>query len=281
MNQRLLRAWAGTDRLSSLRPDKLAALPITKASAELALFVAGVDVPAALGDFPLAERRGDRWHAPIAILPTARGAIVCDRHDAAADDPQRVCWPDDSSYHLVRSIPRTSGLTKRASWLDVGCGSAFAMAERPEAAERRVGIDVNPRAAAYAKQHADIRCADATSFDPGEAFELVTCNPPIPDGDGPVWRGASAEIVRAMIATAGRLVAPNGLAIIHAALEALTPLAGHVVIVGYTPPGERAFGVAWWQPDGESQQIVAHRALTSDRPHIDWTDRDAALAGAL
>jgi SAM-dependent methyltransferase len=275
--QRLLRAWAGTDRLSALRPDKLAALPITKASAELALFVAGVDVPTRFGDFPLAERRGDHWHARVAILPTARGSIICDRHDAPADDPERVCWPDDSSYHLVRSIPPG----KRSSWLDVGCGSAFAMAERPEAAGRRVGIDVNPRAVAYAKQHADVRCADAASFDPGETFELVTCNPPIPDGDGPIWRGASAEIVRAMIATAGRLVAPNGLAIIHAALEALTPLAGDVVIVAYTPPGERAFGVAWWQPDGEPRQIVGHRALSTERPHIDWTDRDAALAGAL
>ncbi|HEX4450890.1 MAG TPA: class I SAM-dependent methyltransferase [Kofleriaceae bacterium] len=277
MTRRLLRAWAGTDRISALRADKLAALPITKASAELALFVAGVDVPASLGDFPLAERRGDHWHAAVAILPTARGAIVCDRHDAPADDPERVCWPDDSSYHLARSIP----LGKRASWLDVGCGSAFAMAERPEAAERRVGIDVNPRAAAYAKRHADVRCADATSFDPGETFELVTCNPPIPGGDGPIWRGASAETVRAMIATAGRLVAPTGLAIVHAALEALTDLRGDATIVVYTPAGERAFGVAWWQPAGQTRQIIARRALSTERPHIDWTDRDAALAGAL
>jgi Methyltransferase small domain len=277
ITQKLLRAWAGTDRLSALQPARLSSLPITKASAELALFVAGVDVPVALGDFSLAERRGDRWHAPVAILPTARDAIICDRHDAPADDPERVCWPDDSSYHLVRSIPPG----RRATWLDVGCGSAFAMAERPEAAERRVGVDVNPRAAAFAKRHAEIRCADATSYSAGETFELVTCNPPIPDGDGPIWRGASAQTVRAMIATAGRHVAPTGLAVVHAALEVLTDLAGDVVIVVYTPADERAFGVAWWQPDGESRQIVAHRALTPDRPHIDWTDRDAALAGAL
>jgi SAM-dependent methyltransferase len=277
ITQRLLRAWAGTDRLSALQPTRLAALPVTKASAELALFVAGIDVPLELGDFPHAERRGDRWHAPVAILPTARGAIVCDRHDAPADDPERVCWPDDSSYHLVRSIPPG----RRASWLDVGCGSAFAMAERPEAAERRAGVDVNPRAVAYAQQHADARCADATSFDAGETFELVTCNPPIPDGAGPVWRGASTAIVRAMIATAGKHVAPGGLAIVHAALELLHELRGDVVTVAYTPADARAFGVAWWQPDGESRQIVARRALSTERPHIDWTDRDAALAGAL
>jgi SAM-dependent methyltransferase len=265
--------------LSALQPDRLAALPVTKASAELALFVAGVDVPAALVDVSdpdLVRARGELLHARVAILPTARGVIVCDRHDAV-NDADRVCWPDDSSYHLVRSIPPG----RRASWLDVGCGSAFAMAERPEAAERRVGVDVNARAVAYAARHADVRCADATSFSAGETFELVTCNPPIPGGDGPLWRGTSAEIVRAMIATAGTHVAPHGLAIVHAALEALTELDGEVAIAVYTPPGERAFGVAWWQPGGESRQIVSRRALSAERPHIDWTDRDAALAGAL
>src|SRR6185312_3224345 len=194
LTRRALAAWAGTDRLSALDPMRLASLPVTRASAELALFVAGVDVPLAWIDPALHELAGAR----VAILPTARGAIVCDRHDAAAS-PDRVCWPDDSSYHLARAIPPG----RRASWLDLGCGSAFAMLERPELADRLVAVDVNPRAALLARLGAklsgvdrlDVIQADAATFAPGERFELVTCNPPIPDGDGPRWRGATREVV--------------------------------------------------------------------------------------
>jgi SAM-dependent methyltransferase len=286
LTQRALRAWAGTDRLSALQPERLARLPITMASTELALFVAGVDVPILdpADDDMFCERRGELTHARVALLPTAHGIVICDRHDARVDDPLRVCWPDDSSYHLARAIPPG----RRAGWLDVGCGSGFAVLERPQLADACIGVDVNPRAVTLAKlgamiSHARLlpRHADATTFDAGEMFELVTCNPPIPDGDGPIWRGASAEIVRAMIATAGKHVAPGGLAVVHAALELLRELPGDVVTVAYTPEDARAFGIAWWQPDGEARQIVAHRALSTDRPHIDWTDRDAALAGAL
>jgi SAM-dependent methyltransferase len=280
IGRRALAAWAGTDRLPLLDPARLAAMPVTRASAELALFVAGVDVPLAWIDPELHELA----RARVAILPTARGVIVCDRHDAA-DSPDRVCWPDDSSYHLARSIPPG----RRASWLDLGCGSAFAMLERPELAERLVAVDVNPRAADFARLGAKLSGvdrlelieADATTFDPGERFELVTCNPPIPGAAGPQWRGASADVVGGMIARAGALVAPGGLVVVHAALEALDTLRGETTVVAYTPEGVRGFGVAWWQPDGEARQILARRALTTDRPHITDGDRHAALAGEL
>ncbi|HEY3802058.1 MAG TPA: methyltransferase [Kofleriaceae bacterium] len=280
ITQRALAAWAGIDRISALDPVRLAALPVTRASAELARFVAGVDVPLAW----IAPELAELSQACVAILPTARGVIVCDRHDAA-DSPDRVCWPDDSSYHLARSIPAG----RRASWLDLGCGSAFAMLERPELAERLVAVDVNPRAADFARRGAalsgvdrlEVIEADATTFDPGERFELVTCNPPIPGGGGPIWRGASTEIVRRMVANAGRLVAPGGLVVVHAALDVLADLPGDSTVVAYTPDGTQAFGVAWWSPGGEPRQILTRRVLTTDRPHIDHSDRQAALAGEL
>jgi len=275
ITQRALRAWAGTDRLSALDPARLAGLPITKASELLALFVAGVDVAGV--DSELVEGS----HARVSVLPTARGVIVCDRADAS-DEPHRVCWPDDSSYHLVKSIPPG----RRASWLDLGCGSAFAMLERPELADRLVAVDVNPRAVHYARLGArlsgldrlEVIEADATTFDPGERFELVTCNAPMPDTPGAIWRGADREIVRGMIQRAGELVAPGGLLVVHSQLDAVPSLAG--TSVAYTPAGARAFAITWWSP-GEPDRVLGRRALTSDRPHLDHADRDAARAGEL
>jgi SAM-dependent methyltransferase len=173
--------------------------------------------------------------------------------------------------------------------LDLGCGSAFPMLERPELADRLVGVEVNSNTAGFARYGAqlsgverlDVICVDATTFDPGERFELVTCNAPIPEIAGPIWRAASADVVRGMIANAGRLVAPGGLVVVHAALEAIEALPGESIIVVYTPAGTRPFGVAWWRPDAESRQILARRALTPDRPHLDAADRDAARAGTL
>ena len=292
ISQRALRAWAGTDRLSALSLDRLAALPITRASAELALLVAGVDVPAAfLGPLDedledLIEHRGELVHARVAVLPTARGVIVCDRADAA-DSPDRVCWPDDSSYHLARAIPPG----RRASWLDLGCGSAFAMLERPELASRIVGVEINPRAVRDARlgaklsgvERLELFEADATQLDPGERFELVTCNPPMPahEASGPRWRVADDATVRRMIARAGELVAPGGLVVVHAALGAIDELPGESILVAYTPEDERQFGVMWWSPDGEPRKSLGRRALTPDRPHLDSADRDAARAGTL
>lgn len=272
ITQRALRAWAGTDRLSALDPVRLAALPVTKASAELARFVAGLDVP-------VDDLDAELVHARVSVLPTARGVIVCDRADAP-EDLHRVCWPDDSSYHLVKSIPPG----RRASWLDLGCGSAFAMLERPELADRLVAVDVNPRAVAHARLGAklsrldrlEVICADATTFDPGERFELVTCNAPMPDAAGAIWRGAEREVVRRMIARAGELVAPGGLVVVHSQLDVVPSLAG--TSVAYTPAGSPTFGVTWWP---ELHRVLARRALTPDRPHLDHADRDAALAGEL
>jgi SAM-dependent methyltransferase len=296
ITRRALAAWAGTDQISRLagpaNGQRLARLPLTPASRLLALLVAGVEIPAIDGapaELPgeLLEVRGDHVRSRVAVLPTARGVCVCDRWDAPQGDVELVQWPDDSSYHLARAIPTG----RRDRWLDLGCGSAFAALERPELATRIVGVEINARAVSYARlgaalsgiAHLDVIEADATVYD-GGPFDLVTCNPPIPfvQPSGPRWHAATIDIVRAMIARAGRLVAPGGLVVVHAALEPILAVAGgERIVVAYTPADRAQFGVLWWRPDADERHVVARRPLTMDRPHLEPIDRDAALAGTL
>ena len=58
---------------------------------------------------------GNEVHAEVAILPAGPSLVVCDRHDAAPTS-DRVCWPDDSSYHLAGSLPPG----RHAAWFDLG-----------------------------------------------------------------------------------------------------------------------------------------------------------------
>lgn len=291
---RALAAWAGTDRLAAL-PPRLPALRAREpvpAAAALALFVAGAELAAdrcralpldALLEAGLLERGGAAVRAPAAVLPLGRGLLVCDRADAP-EGPALVCWPDDSSHHTAGAVPPG----RRARWLDLGCGSAFAAIARPEAAARLAGVDLNPRAVAHARlglalsgiEHAEIVCGDAAG-DHGAA-ELITCNAPIPgDPHAAIWRRTDAGFLARLAAAIPARLAPGGLAIVHAAREALpAELPGERVFVAYAP-GAPAFGVLWWRPDAPARAITAYRELTAARPHLDARDReDAAAAGA-
>ena len=66
----------------------------------------------------------------------------------------------------------------------------------------------------------------------------------------------------------------------------LTDNWGELVLVAYTPAdhalgGGREFAVAWWRPDAAPCRVLARRELAPARPHVDHTDREAALAGTL
>ena len=273
LTSRALAAWAGTDRLSAL-PAPLPA-PTTPASALLALFVAGAEVPAARVPGELAELvdiAGDRARARLSILPLGRSLIVCDRLDTH-DGLEIVCWPDDSSYHLALAIPPG----RRASWLDLGCGSAFAPLYRPELATHIVATDVNARAVRYAAlgaalsgvSHLACHISDLGAAVHG-TFELVTCNAPIPPPGDP--------FIARMLTDARTLVAPGGMVIVHAVLDALLPALcehrGDRVIARYTPDGvARHFGVAWWRPDAGDRLIARDVELTPARPHVTHLDR--------
>jgi SAM-dependent methyltransferase len=291
---RALAAWAGTagiDRLAAL-PPRLPALRAREpvpAAAALALFVAGAELAVdrcralpldALFEAGLLERAGAAVRARVAVLPLGRGLLVCDRADAPAA-PELVCWPDDSSHHTAGALPPG----RRARWLDLGCGSAFAPLARPDAAARITGVDLNPRAAGHARlglalsgiEHAEIVLGDAAAEH--GAADLVTCNAPIPgDPHAAMWRRTDAGFLARLAAAIPARLSPGGLAIIHTAREALpADLPGERVFVAYAP-GAPSFGVLWWRPDAPARAAFAYRELTAARPHLDPRDRDDALA---
>jgi hypothetical protein len=304
LSPRALAAWVGSDRISALPAllGKVAGAPVTRGSALLALFVAGDSVPIEIAPHLDELHRHDlvaiadgRARARVAILPLGPSLLVCDRLDTS-DGLDVVCFPDDSSYHLALALP----LASRRPWLDLGCGSAFAALLRPELARSIVGADLNARAAHYARLgcalsgHAHIAVVEADLGDgvPAElrgSCEIVSCNAPIPQPVGSPYRGhwrlTDSSFVERLFAGARAFVAPDGLVVVHAAIDALAPvieeLPGHRVVVEYTPEGVRGFAVAWWRPDGEERLVRARRLLTEWRPHITHEDRIAAMARTL
>jgi len=269
---RALAAWAGTARIAALpaRLDEMPAHPPTPAGAILALFVGGAEVardqlraPTALHalmdaliEHELVEHSGDHVRARVAIVPLGPALLVCDRMDAPIER-DLVCWPDDSSHHLATAIPPG----RRADWLDLGCGSAFAPLARPELATRIMGVDINERAVRYARLGAELSGIShiaASLGDVGascEPAELVTCNAPIPDppradqvpvGGQPatppgtdryraaeafptaaipeIWRTAEPGFFDRLWPALRRAVQPGGMIVVHGACEAVLPV---------------------------------------------------------
>lgn len=307
LSPRALAAWAGTARLSAL-PARLDALPApeTPAAAVLALFVAGAELARdrlrtvqgatieQLIACELLDREADRLRSRVAILPLGSALLVCDRLDAAIER-NLVCWPDDSSHHLATAIPPG----RRAAWLDLGCGSAFAPLVRPELASRIAGVDINPRAVRYAQLGSALSGIAHLTASPGdigdahEAADLVTCNAPMPPDDRgdrlrsampEVWRRADPDFFARLWPALRRAVRPGGLIVVHGACSAVLPALadapGERVVVSYTPDGVPGFAVAWWRPDAPVHLATARRALTPDRPHLDPRDRADALGAS-
>jgi len=326
LTARGLAAWSGTDRLAGL-PARLGVLTArvpTPAAALLALFVGGAEIAQSMLRIPgtlldeliahdLVECSVGCLRARVAIVPLARALLVCDRHDAASER-DRVCWPDDSSYHLATAVPPG----RRPDWLDVGCGSAFAALSRPELGIRITGLDITERAVRYARvgaalsgitHLAALRC-DVGAVGAGhEVAELVTCNAPIPEaglavppgtpalpeaGSGPsappsrgrpaataeVWRHADPGLFERLWPALRNAVRSGGTIVVHAAADTVLPALraadGERVVVTYTPDTVRGFAVAWWRPDAPDRFAATHRALTPERPHIDTRDLEDA-----
>ncbi len=302
INPRALAAWAGTNRLSALaaRLPALEARPLVPAAAPLALLVAGTAVPRALlrhlGEAfdelvrrGLLELDGDLASATLTLAPLGDALMACDRLDAP-DASDRVCWPDDSSYHLAGALPPG----RRARWLDLATGSGFAPLARPELAEAIAGTDGIPRATRYARLGAALsgRADQLVVYDAdiSEAFpmawhgacDLVSCNAPIPDGHPyrPRWLSAEHDFVTQAFARAATMLAPTGMFVIHAQLRALraaiAAVDGERVVVTYTPEGLPGFAVGWWRPSGKDRLVVTRRDLTVDQPHVTFADYEAA-----
>ncbi|MEJ7600617.1 MAG: hypothetical protein WKG01_22105 [Kofleriaceae bacterium] len=282
LSPRALAAWVGTDRVAAV-PGLLATRArATPAPAALALFVDGAELAldrlrglpvASLIEHGLLEHAGDRVRARVAIVPLGPSLLVCDRRDAT-DERDLVCWPDDSSHHLANAIPPG----RRARWLDLGCGSAFAQLARPALATELAGVDINPRALAFATLGAGLSGIDRARFagTPGDdTFDLVTCNAPLPAADAAaVWRAADAGFFAWLWPAITAQLAPGGLAVVHAARSAIPDtLAGERTIVAYADEA-----ILWWRPDAADDEVATRRALTPERPHVEARDLDDARA---
>ena len=287
LTPRMLAGWAGTDRISALPVEALREREPSVAAMTLALFVAGRDVPLdrvgrllpidemlALG---LIETSSTSVHAEIAILPVAEALIVCDRFDAAPTST-RVCWPDDSSYHLAGAIPHA----RVDHWLDLGSGSAFAPLVRPEVATQITGIELNAEASHMAWLGVELSRIGHIVVENGDIgieqapAALVTCNAPMPSTGIEMWRHTDDDFFSRLWSVVPERVAPGGLAVVHAAASAIPHerLTGDRRIVVYTPPeATPAFGVLWWRPDAPDRLAISHRPLTRERPHVDDADR--------
>jgi hypothetical protein len=235
---------------------------------------------------------GDRLRATRALVPIGPSLAVCDRLDAAASG-DAVLWPDDSSHHLVGSLPR--GRVGR--WLDVGTGSALApLALRGRAAHVRA-TDLNPRAVAAARDGAalsgaalDIAAADLTAG-AGPGWDRITFNAPIPAEAGTeaattgLHRRAppGAALLARFWAAAPGLVGDGGEVVVHSILDddplAVTAdLPGALAVIRYTPGGHVPFGITVWRPSALRGRAVMDLALGGEHPHVDRGDVDRALA---
>ncbi len=295
LTESALLAWSGAHRipLVARRISGLSARPPTPAAAVLSLFVAGatltsdqvrllpLDELIAAG---LVEAVDGGFRARVSILPLEAQLLVCDRDDAPEAE-ELLLWPDDSSYHLASAIPAG----RRARWLDLACGSAFAPLARPRLGEQVIGVDLNPRAIQLARLGAALSSCGHLAFeqaDIGAAHApaaLVTCNAPIPDDrDLAIWRRTDRAFFDRMWPTARACIAPGGQLVAHTTLDAIPDeLAGEAVTVVYTPPGEHGYAITWWTPDAPARRIIARRLLTPIRPHLEPRDREDALAGTL
>jgi SAM-dependent methyltransferase len=258
------------------------------------LLIAGRPLPAELaarrlGDYlddlvalDIVIRSGASVVPKLRVLPIGPAFIVCDV-DPTVD---HVAPPDDSAFHLMGAL----STTPVGSWLDVGCGSAVAGLCRPRLATRRVGVDLHQRAIDLAKLGAslsgdsiELACGDL--FDtvvPGDRFDLVTFNAPIPSES--VELGPTAPRYNRSLPgnrtldrfwnAAQDFVTPDGEVIVHMVLPAeelpsqLTR-PGHVGVARYTPAGSNpAFGVVWWWPGRASQLEEIALELSPAQPHV-------------
>ncbi|MFT3699358.1 MAG: methyltransferase [Kofleriaceae bacterium] len=264
ITSRQLAGWAGTDRIPLVRArlPQLRAKPITPVNRALRVYVAGDTVGGFEGNLV------ENGRASVAVLPIGESLIVCDRADAPIDR-ELVRWPDDSSFHLLHSIPPGTVDT----WLDLGCGSAVAPLVRRRA-HRIVCSDLNPRALVYAQHGARLSNARIETLEGDLATvpaDLITCNAPIPSPGTDLWRSTDDTFLTRLLEAARAALNPGGTIVIHSSW--MPDLPGDAITITYTPTPPH-FGITWWRPHTESRHIRATRLLTADHPHVHHTDRD-------
>jgi hypothetical protein len=155
--------------------------PVAPAEVEDALRPLTVPQLAELG---LADMEGDDVVASVAILPW-NGFLL-------ASDPLEKELPPTRPDYVLSVIPPSvtlASLTPRrpvGATLDVGVGSGVQSLLASRHSERVVGVDVNPRALAFAElnvllnrvANVELRRGDAFDAVGDEQFDLVVSNPP-------------------------------------------------------------------------------------------------------
>jgi SAM-dependent methyltransferase len=168
----------------------------TPLTAAVKLFLLDVTVKpeeaaTALGPVPLERlerlgvvaRKDDGVAARIALTPLGDLLIASDRYEGPGGG---------RSDHVVgtslssRALAAVTIRRRVESALDVGTGSGVQALELARHAERVVAVDVNPRAAAFARFNmvlngcANVEVREGNLFEPveGERFDLIVSNPP-------------------------------------------------------------------------------------------------------
>lgn len=176
-----LRRLAPPSPLHSLIKLFALRLPVAESEAREALAPLDLDAAAALG---LVEAREGGVAPLVGFVVTEGLALAHDLPVAGRDGlrPDHVVGLNAPALLLARLTVRRPG--GRA--LDVGCGGGVQSLLAARHAEHVVGVDLNPRAVAFARFNArlngvtNVEFREGSLFEPvrGERFELVVCNPP-------------------------------------------------------------------------------------------------------
>ncbi|HTJ42107.1 MAG TPA: methyltransferase [Kofleriaceae bacterium] len=221
---------------------------------------------------------GPTVRATCMLLPIGSSIAVCDRED---DPSASVLWPDDSTHHLIASLPSS----RAARWLDVGTGACVAPLAAPGRAREIRATDVSPHAIDRARAglalsgvtHVEAAVADLADG-AGPGWDLVTFNAPIPAETGIPRAGDSlhrrappgAAVLERFWAQAPSLVTDTGEVIVHSyvgedPLAALAHLPGAIGVFRYST--DRRFAITVWRPSGICREVV-DVLLVEDQPHV-------------
>lgn len=157
-----------------------------------------------------------QWFLSDRIFHFDPPAAASPRLNARPDAVMPIHYSSLALWSASRSRPGERGRARR---LDIGCGAGFPLLTARD--EERVGLDLNPRAIAFARANALLDdtsatwiCDDCLRYRPDAPFEHVTFNlPTVPayDPDAGV-RAGPPDLLRRMLAERlAVLIAPGGL----------------------------------------------------------------------
>ena len=147
---------------------------------ELATKLLGLELLAALREAGALRPEGEQLRSTLRLMPFA-GLLLASDEVEARHDP--VMGPGATTLELWRATSVDAG----ARVLDIGCGAgSLALAAARAGAREVIGVDLDPRAIAYARfnaklnrlEHARFEVGDLAAPVAGESFDLVISQPP-------------------------------------------------------------------------------------------------------